>query len=191
MVVLRSRSSVACSPDVHQMFLSGSSLPPVSLPRLFLTPLAPKPSCGSADFSFAARYNLRRRVQSRQLNLSELDVASMYLATATRCPDRMAWRRGTHTNINSTTKPPYKPQRGGANSLAGRVSRVHVQNRNVQPLYFNHCPGHPLIITINQITIHSSQNATSPVHCVQYNQPSSLHAMSKSLEYHTTSTPPL
>ena len=73
----------------------GSCLPPFSSPRFFHTPLAPKPVCGSADFSVAARYNLRLRVRSRQLNSGELDVTPMYLRLRRRHPDLAAWRRDT------------------------------------------------------------------------------------------------
>ena len=109
------------------MSSSGSSLPPASLSRLFHTPLAPKPSCGSADFSFAARFNLYRRVQSRQLNSFELDVTPMFLATAiTASRSNGVETRHTRTQTNST-KPPLQ------HTLAGdeRTGKKRVQLRSV------------------------------------------------------------
>ena len=150
------------------MSCSGSSLPPVSLPRLFHAPLAPKPNLWKRDVgvsAFAARLDFRCRVQSRQLN--SLSWMLLGCAGRQRHGVPIEWRGDeTHTNTNNPTKPPYKSQHGGMNALAGRVCQVRVQNRNVQPLYFNHRPGHPLIISITQITIQSSQNAISPVHCM-------------------------
>ena len=109
------------------MSSSGSSLPPVSLSRLLHTPLAPKPSCGSADFSFAARFNLCRRVQSRQLNSFELDVTPMFLATAiTASRSNGVETRHTRTQTNST-KPPLQ------HTLVGdeRTGKKRVQLRSV------------------------------------------------------------
>ena len=95
---------------------------PFSLSRLFHTPLAPKPVCGSADFPVAARYNLRLRVRSRQLNSGELDVTPMYLAIAmTTSRSGGVETRHTGTLTISTETPLQHVQSGGRTNCAGRV----------------------------------------------------------------------
>ena len=119
------------------MSSSGSSLPPVSLSRLFHTPLAPKPSCGSADFSFAARFNLCRRVQSRQLNSFELDVTPMFLATAiTASRSNGVETRHTRT-LTTLQNPPYNMYRVGANAHWAR--RVNLRSVFSKQECTSHC----------------------------------------------------
>ena len=178
-------------PDVHQMscfrLLSSHDLLVSSLPHAS----GSETKMWKRVFLFLFARNLGRRVRSRQLN----SVSWMLLQCSPRRRRPVPIeRRGDETltrTENNPTNPLYKNSRG-MNSLVRNVCQVRVQNKNVQPLYFNHCPGHPLIISIKpRLPSHAPQNTISPVHCINCNQPSPLHAKSKSLEYHTTSTPPL
>ena len=91
-------------------------------------------------------------------------------------------RRGDerHTRTYNTTKPPFTTcTEWGTNNWQEEDAKsvhVRVQNRNVQPLYFNHCPGRPLINSIkprSPSTRHRMRSAqftaystTKPVHYV-------------------------
>ena len=84
-------------------------------------------------------------------------------------------RRGdeTHTRTNNVYRTPFTITDGGR-TLWQEEYQVRVQNRNVQPLYFYHYPGHPLINSIkprSPSTRHRMQSAqftaysaTNPVH---------------------------
>ena len=171
LVVLSCRSLSQCPPDV---FL-GSSLPFVSSSRLFHTPLAPKPRCGSVVCCYLFARNLSRRVRSRQLNSCELDVTPMGDATSTTRPDLSAWRRDTHTN-NKATKPPYKSQHWGTNSLAGRGCTVRSRSCSKQEC--------TTIVHMTRMSHDSSpENQNSILIITDYNQPYKLRSKPKSLKY--------
>ena len=109
--------------------------------------------CGSADFRIAARYNLRRRIRSRQLNSSELDVTPMYLAiTMTMSRSGGVETRHKRTLTNSTETPFTTCTEWGTNELC----RKSVQLRSLfsvlktgmyKPRSYH--PGHPLLITLS------------------------------------------
>ena len=135
-----SRSSVACPPDVHQMSCSGSSLPPVSLPRLFHAPLAPKPNLWKRDVgvsAFAARLDFRCRVQSRQLN--SLSWMLLGCAGRQRHGVPIEWRGDkTHTRTQTVLQNPLTShsvgdERTGRKSMSSSCS----QSRNVQATFIS------------------------------------------------------
>ena len=124
---------VACPPDVFLRLFSS----PLFSSRLFHTPLAPKPVCGSADFPFAARYNLRLRVRSRQLNSGELDVTPMCLAS-TMTTSRSCGVETRHTRTLTTLQnPPYNMYRVGANAHWAR--RVNLRSVFSKQECTSHC----------------------------------------------------
>ena len=114
---------VALSRNVHQMSSFGSSLPPVSLPRLFHAPLAPKPNLWKRDVgvsAFAARLYFRRRVRSRQLN--SLSWMLLQCAGRQRRGVPIEWR-GDETHSNTTLlQNPLTRTAWGNERTAGRES---------------------------------------------------------------------
>ena len=140
-----------------RLFLLSSS-------RLFHTPLAPKPRCGSV---LAVTLSLAISIAASGID-SSTRVSWMLLQCAMqqRRPIPIERRGGeTHTRTNNPTKPPYKSQHGGRTHWQEECAQfvhVRVQNRNVQPLYFYHYPGHPLISSIkprSPSTHHRMQSA--------------------------------
>ena len=126
---------VACPPNVFPPAL----LFPLSLSRLFLTPSAPKPSCGSVDFRHL-------RLSSTLIGASEVDsstrVSWMLLrCAATTAPTGSDRGRGVGATRNQTilsTKPPYSADGGRTYSLA-RKSTIHVLKSRM----YNHCHMNP------------------------------------------------
>ena len=100
------------------------------LSTLFLPVSSPPRCCGSAvcQFFFASFTNLRLRVQSRQLNLGELDVTPIRLATT-----MTAFRlRGAESRQQGTTVKLYRTPlqlKWGTNVLTGKEEyKCHVQS---------------------------------------------------------------
>ena len=143
--------------DVHQMSCFRLFSSPFSSSRLFHTPLAPKPRCGSVfSGSFFACY-LSRRVRSRQLN----SVSWMLLQCAARRrrPVPIERRGGETTGtLTISTEPPYNIQVGYERTVqeecATAFSVQCSQNRNVQATFIS--PRTP-------ITHHTSNPNHSPV----------------------------
>ena len=90
-----------------------------------VTPTQLLKGCGSADFSFAARFNLCRRVQSRQLNSFELDVTPMFLATAMTTSRSNGVETRQQGTLLTSTQPPYNMYRVGANAHWARRVKLH------------------------------------------------------------------
>ena len=127
-------------------------------------------------FSFAARSNLRRRVQRRQLNSSELNVTPMSgdtVATSSRSSSAESGQQGTQTD---STETPLHLRWGTKRWFT--VKKEYVP-RSESGMY-NHCfypPGHPSLIILG---VKSQSNHYRLQQFLQ------LHAMPKSLEYNTT-----
>ena len=130
MVVLRSRYFVTLSTKRHS---SGSSLPPFlvsTLPDAFKL----RNQIGEARcdyFLFAAYNNLRRQVQSRQLNSGELDVTPMcrcYCNDVSGSSGAESRQHGTQSTIQN---PLYNIQSlGDERQLAGRVSCSKLRSKS-------------------------------------------------------------
>ena len=158
---------------------------PLSLSRLFLTPSAPKPSCGSVVFRHL-------QLSSTLIGASEVDnstrVSWMLLrCAATTAPTGSDRGRGVETTRkpNQLLQNPLTAQMGDERiHWQGRVSMSRSQVRNVQPLSYE--PEYPLLISNEtRIIIQSPstevlanrligtcarcnplQNTTSPFHCM-------------------------
>ena len=88
-------------------------------------------------FPFAARYNLRLRVRSRQLNSGELDVTPMCLAS-TMTTSRSNGVETRHTRTLTTLQnPPYNMYRVGANAHWAR--RVNLRSVFSNQECTSHC----------------------------------------------------
>ena len=142
---------VACPPNVFPPAL----LFPLSLSRLFLTPSAPKPSCGSVAFRHL-------QLSSTLIGASEVDsstrVSWMLLrCAATTAPTGSDRGRGVEATRNShnTLQNPLTAQMGDERiHWPGRVSMSRSQVRNVQPLSYE--PEYPLLISNEtRITVQS------------------------------------
>ena len=167
MVVLCSRYFVACPPKVV--------LPALLFP-LFLVSTLPHAfkvrnqivEARCDYFLFAAYNNLRRQVQSRQLNSSELDVTPMCKCYFNDVSGSSGAKSRQHGAQSTLQNPLYNMHStGDERSLAGRVScsKLTFKVRNVQPPSYE--PGPPLLILQEtQITVQSLQNTTSPANCV-------------------------
>ena len=122
LVVLRCRCFVDLSTKCYS---SGSSLPPIlvsTLPHAFK--LRNQVVEARLDYSFFATCNnLRRHVQSRQLNSGELDVTPIRLATAMAASRSCGVETRQLGTQSTSTKPPYNIHNvGDERSLAGRAS---------------------------------------------------------------------
>ena len=151
----------------------------LAVPLAFTSSSSRLSCCGSVVRRFrlccSFRFPLSRPELTAQLGwagcysnvLGDSDTASRPNGVETR-----------HTRTQTILQNPLTRTAWGTNALAGRVCQVCVQNRNVQPLYFNHYPRHPLIISIkprSPFTRHRMRSAqfttystTNPVHCMPY-----------------------
>ena len=131
------------------------------------------------QFFFAAFANLRRRVRSRQLNSSELNVTPMLddaAATLSRSSGAESRQQGI---VNTLQNPLYSIHSGGERQPARRVQFVHfvhVQGQECTTTVYH--LGHPIThLDETRITIYSF---------TEYNQSHSLRATPKSMEYQIT-----